>query len=74
MDEFTEVLVEAVVQTTDSTLGYGFGRSADGRQLIAFVGDWRPMSLIRDALAEGDTVVALVPEFMVRLRITVSEA
>lgn len=74
MDETTVVLVEAVAVPSDSTLGLGFGRTLDGRELVAFVGDARSMSRIGDALAGEDAVVAMVPTWAIRLRIEVSEA
>jgi hypothetical protein len=64
-EEPVEIRVERVFVPAGSTVGYGFGTTDDGTVEVIFGGDARMMVLMFEALAEGNEVVADLPEWAV---------
>lgn len=54
--------IESVSVPPMSTIGFGVGSDETGKRW-RFVGDWRPMAAICEALEAGEDVEANVPEW-----------
>lgn len=60
-----EIEVEKIRLVAGSSIGYGEGRTVEGVK-VAFVGGWRAMQMIGEAMeAAGTPIVADVPDWAV---------